>query len=100
MDLRTNPGGSSDAMAQDQHSASSPPVTLEALIARGPDGNPNVRISDFVAPARAYPDDRYTVTGYVQAQGLAGKSVEVELLSRAGGKSADDQAEPSGGAPA
>jgi hypothetical protein len=42
----------------------------------------NVRVSDFVAPARAYPGDRYTATGYLQAQGLAGKSVTVELVSR------------------
>ncbi|HEV3023475.1 MAG TPA: vWA domain-containing protein, partial [Pirellulales bacterium] len=42
----------------------------------------NVRISDFVAPARAYPGDHYTATGYLQAQGMAGKSVLVELTSR------------------
>jgi hypothetical protein len=42
----------------------------------------NVRISDFVAPARAYPGDRYLATGYLQAQGLAGKTVSVELFSR------------------
>lgn len=43
--------------------------------------NVNVRISDFVAPARAYPGDKYTATGYLQAQGLAGQTVTVELLS-------------------
>lgn len=42
----------------------------------------NVRISDFVAPARAYPGDRYAATGYLQAQGLAGKTIGVELFSR------------------
>ncbi|HWB08990.1 MAG TPA: vWA domain-containing protein [Pirellulales bacterium] len=42
----------------------------------------NVRISDFVAPARAYPGDHYTATGFLQAQGMAGKSVLVELTSR------------------
>ena len=31
---------------------------------------------------RAYPGDRYTVTGYLQAQGLAGRLVTVQLLSR------------------
>ena len=50
----------------------------------------NVRVSDLVAPARAYPGDRYAVTGFVQAQRLAGRVVEVQLLSRAG----DDNAEP------
>jgi len=43
--------------------------------------NVNVRISDFVAPARAYPGDKYNATGYLQAQGLAGQTVTVELLS-------------------
>ncbi|MEX0713223.1 MAG: hypothetical protein WD278_12785 [Pirellulales bacterium] len=42
----------------------------------------NVRVSDFVAPARAYPGDSYTATGYIQAQGLAGKVVNLELYSR------------------
>ena len=28
--------------------------------------NVNVRVSDFVAPARAYPGDKYTATGYLQ----------------------------------
>jgi hypothetical protein len=42
----------------------------------------NARISDFVAPSRAYPGDHYTATGYLQAQGMAGKSVQVELTSR------------------
>ncbi len=42
----------------------------------------NVRISDLQAPPRAYPGDRYTVTGFLQAQGLAGKAVTVELESR------------------
>ena len=41
----------------------------------------NVRVSDFVAPARAYPGDKYTATGYLQAQGMAGQTVTVELLS-------------------
>ena len=39
----------------------------------------NVRVSDLVAPARAYPGDRFQVTGYVQAQGLAGRTVTVEI---------------------
>ena len=43
---------------------------------------PSVRVNDLAAPVRAYPGDRYTVTGYVQAQGLAGRVVTVQLLSR------------------
>jgi len=42
----------------------------------------NVRVSDLVAPARAYPGDDFVVTGYLQAQGLGGRVVEVQLLSR------------------
>ncbi len=54
----------------------------------GSDRQPtNVAVSDFAAPARAYPGDRYTVTGYVQAQGLGGKSVTVQLLTRPAGDS-------------
>ncbi|MGA2064707.1 MAG: hypothetical protein ABSG86_07050 [Thermoguttaceae bacterium] len=43
-----------------------------------------VRVYDLKAPARAYPGDRYTVTGFVQGQGLAGRTIQVELLSREG----------------
>jgi hypothetical protein len=49
----------------------------------GSDQKPtNVRVSDLVVPARAYPGDQYTVTGFVQAQRMAGKMVTVQLLSR------------------
>jgi len=49
-----------------------------------------VRVCDLTAPMRAYPGDRYTVTGYVQAQGMAGKSVEVELFQRHADQRGDD----------
>ena len=53
----------------------------------GSDRRPaNVRVSDFVAPSRAYPGDAFTVTGYLQAQELAGRTVTVELTSRAAGE--------------
>ncbi len=52
----------------------------------------NVRISDLVAPARAYPGDDFTVTGYVQAQELSGRTVSVELTSRPGGKGGSPEA--------
>ena len=44
---------------------------------------------------RAYPGDKYTATGYLQSQGLAGDSVTVELLSSdaaAGARPANDKA--------
>lgn len=46
----------------------------------------NVRISDLVAPARAYPGDSFPITGYLQAEGLADRTVSIELLSRAAGE--------------
>jgi hypothetical protein len=56
----------------------------------GSDRQPsNVAVSDLAVPARAYPGDRYTVTGYVQAQGMAKKVVTVQLLSRPAGDGGD-----------
>lgn len=50
----------------------------------GSDRQPaRVRISDLVVPARVYPGDHYTVTGFLQAQRMAGKTVTVEILTRA-----------------
>ena len=55
----------------------------------GSDRQPtNVAVCDLAVPARAYPGDHYTVTGYVQAQGMAGKVVTVQLLSRPAGDDA------------
>src|SRR5690606_16777613 len=42
----------------------------------------NLRVSDFVAPSRAFPGDQYAVTGYLQASGMAGQVVRVELFER------------------
>lgn len=56
----------------------------------------NVRVSNFTAPPRAYPGDRFSLTGYLQAQKMAGRSVTVRLLSRPAGKtngSAPDKVE-------
>jgi hypothetical protein len=53
----------------------------------GSDRRPaNVRVSDLVAPARAYPGDSFNITGYLQSEGLADRTVAVELLSRAAGE--------------
>jgi hypothetical protein len=49
----------------------------------GSDRRPaNVRISDLVAPTRAYPGDSFHVTGYLQSEGLADRTVSVDLFSR------------------
>jgi hypothetical protein len=39
-----------------------------------------------VAPARAYPGDSFHITGYLQSEGLADRTVSVELVSRAAGE--------------
>lgn len=39
----------------------------------------NVRVADLLAPARVFPDDRFSVTAFLQAQGLEGQRVRVEL---------------------
>ncbi len=48
----------------------------------GSDRRPaNIRVVDLEAPERVYPGDRFTLTGYVQANGMPGRSVEVRLTS-------------------
>jgi hypothetical protein len=42
----------------------------------------NVALRDLVVPTRAFPGDTLEVTGYVQANGYAGRLVEVELTRR------------------
>ena len=42
----------------------------------------NVRINDITAPARTYPNDSFNVKAYVQAQGMEGRSVSVDLTWR------------------
>ncbi len=61
-------------------------------IGMGSDRRPaNVRVSDLVAPARAYPGDAFHITGYLQAEGLADRAVTVDLLSRVGGEAKRDE---------
>jgi hypothetical protein len=56
----------------------------------GSDRQPtNVSVSDLAVPARAYPGDRYTVTGYVQAHGMRGRVATVQLLGRPANDAAD-----------
>lgn len=53
----------------------------------GSDRRPaNVRFSDLVAPARAYPGDSFKIVGYLQSEGMADRTVGVELTSRAAGE--------------
>ncbi|MFW6169252.1 MAG: hypothetical protein ACODAD_02100 [Planctomycetota bacterium] len=41
----------------------------------------NVRVADLEAPKRVFPGDRFSLAGYIQAHGLEGKQVSVELFS-------------------
>ncbi len=43
----------------------------------------NVRVADLIAPARVFPGDGFPVTAHLQAQGLEGQRVEVELREQA-----------------
>src|SRR5262249_47681514 len=45
-----------------------------------------VRVGDLVAPARAYPGDSFKIIGYLQSEGLADRTVSVELSSRPAGE--------------
>lgn len=47
----------------------------------------NVRLVDLEMPARVYPGDEFKVTGYLQAYGLAGKMVDLRMVSQAVGDS-------------
>ncbi|MGD9636282.1 MAG: hypothetical protein AB7G28_04500 [Pirellulales bacterium] len=44
----------------------------------------NLGVSDLLVPARAFPGDTVSITGYIQATGYAGQFVDVELLRRTG----------------
>ena len=81
-----NAGISPDAAVELAAEAKIPVFT----VGLGSDRQPtNVAVSDFAVPARAYPGDRYTVTGYVQAHGMAGRTVTVQLLGRPASDTAD-----------
>ena len=42
----------------------------------------NIAIRDLIVPTRAFPNDTLNITGYLQANGYPGQSVDVELLRR------------------
>jgi len=86
-----NAGPATDAVALAAREARIPVFTVGVGSDRPPS---NVRVSDLSVPARAYPGDRYTVTGYVQAQRMAGRVVTAELLSRDAGDGADKASNP------
>jgi hypothetical protein len=77
-------GGQNAGIAPDAAAALAQEMKLPIFtVGLGSDKRPkNVRVSDLALPARAYPGDKYAVTGYLQAQNMPGQTVTVELLSR------------------
>jgi hypothetical protein len=66
----------------------------------GSDQRPvNVRVVDLEAPQRVFPGDRFTMTGYLQAYGLAGRRIKVELVSAPAEGTRPMPAAPEGEAP-
>lgn len=59
----------------------------------------NVRVYELECPERAHPGDPYTITGLIQAQGMAGQTVSVELYQRDAERS-DKAAAAGSGTPA
>jgi hypothetical protein len=83
-----NAGISPDAALELAREAKTPVFT----VGLGSDKQPkNVRVSDLIVPARAYPGDRYTITGFLQAGHMAGEVVAVQVLSRPAGTRAADE---------
>jgi len=62
-----------------------PVVPIEAIGIGSSQELKNIRIQDVAAPARTYPNDEFGVKAYLQAQGMAGRTVSVELTWREAG---------------
>ncbi|MFM8284663.1 MAG: hypothetical protein ACKOCW_14020 [Planctomycetaceae bacterium] len=54
----------------------------------------NVRVADVLAPSRIFPGDPFAVSALVQAQGLEGTTVRVELLESASDPAGDAPGDP------
>lgn len=77
-DGRVNPGKDCDLAVQAAQDALIPVFT----VGLGSEKQPaNVRVVDLEAPERVYPDDTFTLTGFVQALGTNRTNFTVELLS-------------------
>ena len=77
--------GGSNAGVQCQQSiaaAHGAGIPLFAIGLGGIERPVNVRVVDVEAPQRVYPGDSFTLNGYLQAYGLSGRKVTVELVSR------------------
>ena len=77
-DGRVTPGKDCDLAVQAAQDALIPVFT----VGLGSEKRPaNVRVVDLEAPERVYPDDTFTLTGYIQAQGTNRTNFTVELLA-------------------
>ena len=73
-----NAGSDADSAASVARDAGIP---IFAIGLGGDERPANVRVVDLEAPPRVYPGDSFSMTGYVQAYGLVGRSVRVEMVS-------------------
>ncbi len=56
----------------------------------------NVRVADLLAPPRIFPGDSFSITGYLQSQGLEGEIAQVELLEAEAGTMLDASTKSAG----
>ena len=66
-------------------------VRLVAIGVGGTEPPVNLQVASLQAPTDAHVGDPYQIASFIQAQGLAGRSVQVELLSKPEG---DEAAQP------
>lgn len=74
-----NAGASPESAAELAREAKIPVFTVGVGSKQQPG---NVRVYELECPERVQPGDPYSVTGLIQAEGVAGKSATVELLIR------------------
>ena len=68
----------------DAESAASVPIFAVGVGSNEP--RRNLRVQELIAPSRVYPEDKTSVTGVIQGEGFAGRTVEVQLLAREAGE--------------
>lgn len=76
-------GGNNAGITAEQAAAAakSAQIPVFTIGLGGADRPANVRVVDVEAPTRVYPGDRFTLNGYLQSFGFAGRTVQVELRS-------------------
>jgi hypothetical protein len=85
-DFGQNAGVSPDAAMEIAHEARIPVYTVGI----GSEKRPfDVGVADFNVPPRVFPNDRISVEGSIQGDGMKGRSVRVELLARDGAEAVD-----------